>query len=71
MTVNLNGTVSAAAITGTYTESANCTGTAVISSAASGSLNLNFVVVSSGNQLLLIEIDSNTVVSGTLQPGQQ
>lgn len=71
MTMNLNGAVSAASITGKYTESANCTGTATISSAAFGTLNLNFVVVSSGNQLLLIEIDGNTVVSGTLQPGQQ
>jgi len=70
LTVNLNGSVATAPITGKYTESANCTGAAAISSAAFGTLNLNLVVVGSGNTLLLIETDTNTVVSGTLQLGQ-
>jgi len=71
MTVNLNGSVGTAAITGSYTEDANCLGTATIVSSAFGTLNVNFVVVNSGNQLLLIETDANTYVSGTMPLGLQ
>jgi len=71
MTVNLNGSVATAPITGSYTESANCLGTATISSSAFGTLDFDFVVVNSGNQLLVIETDANTYVSGTMPLGLQ
>lgn len=71
MTVNSNGSVASATISGGYTESANCLGTASISSSAFGTLNFSFVVVNSGNELQMIETDSNTYISGTMQLGLQ
>jgi len=66
-TFSVNGTISSGSISGTYTENADCTGTAQITPEGLGTMNLNTVVVDGGRELLLIETDSGTVVSGTLQ----
>jgi hypothetical protein len=55
-------------LTGTYTESANCTGTMQLVDASLGvTLNFNTVAVNDGNELLLLETDSGTLLPGTAQ----
>ncbi|MFI5114021.1 MAG: hypothetical protein ACHP7J_02670 [Terriglobales bacterium] len=66
-TASLNGTIATASITGTYTENANCTGTAQITPQGFSTTNFNFVVVNAGKEILLIETDSGTTISGTMQ----
>jgi hypothetical protein len=51
---------------GTYSVSKTCTGTATITQGKS-EMNFSFVVVNGGKELLAIETDDHTVVSGTLQ----
>jgi hypothetical protein len=68
MTVSIDGTVTTdAAVTGTYTEASNCTGTAAVKPAGFGTLNFDFVVANAGKELLMVETDSDTVVSGNAQ----
>lgn len=65
-----NGTILTFAgepVTGSYSVSTNCTGTATITPAGKPALHYTFVVVNSGKELLAIETDAHTVVSGTLQ----
>ena len=66
-TLSLAGTISSVAVTGTYAESADCTGTLQITPAGFSPMNFNTVVVSGGHELILIETDSNTFVAGTAQ----
>jgi hypothetical protein len=66
-TFSLDGTVSTVPITGTYTENAACTGSAQITPQGFSTLSFNFVVVNVGKEILLIETDTNTIVSGTMQ----
>jgi len=67
LTRSLNGTIATVPVTGTYTENANCTGTAHITPSGHSTVNFNFVVVNVGLEMLLIETDAGTVVSGTMQ----
>jgi hypothetical protein len=63
---SLGGTIGdLVSITGTYTANADCTGTAQITPQGYPTMNFASVVVNGGNELLLIETDSNTIVSGT------
>ncbi len=64
---SVGGAISTVAVTGTYTENADCTGTAQIIPTGSTATNFNLVVVNDGKELLLIETDNNTVVAGTAQ----
>jgi hypothetical protein len=64
-TLSVGGAISSVAVTGTYTENADCTGTIQITPAGFPIMNFNTVVVSSGHEVLLIETDSNTFVAGT------
>jgi len=64
-TASLNGM--SASISGTYTENANCTGTAQITPQGFNTTNFNFVVVNGGKEILLIETDAGTTMSGTMQ----
>jgi len=54
-------------VTGTYSVAADCTGTATITPKGKPALNFTFVVVDGGSQILVLETDADTVVSGTLQ----
>lgn len=67
LTASLAGTIGTATITGTYTANSNCTGTAQIIPSGYPTANFNLVVVNAGKELLLIETDSNTIVSGIMQ----
>lgn len=66
-TFSLDGTIYTVPITGTYTENADCTGSAQITPKGFSTLNFNFVVVDVGKEILLIETDTDTIVSGTMQ----
>ncbi len=54
-------------VTGSYTVGTDCWGTATITPKGMSALNFSFVVVNGGNELLAIETDTDTVVSGSLQ----
>ena len=66
-TSSVDGVISMASVTGTYTENADCTGTAQITPVGSTTMNFNTVLVNEGKEQLLIETDSNTLVAGTAQ----
>ena len=66
-TFSLDGAIYTVPITGTYTENADCTGSAQITPQGISTLNFNFVVVNAGKEILLVETDTNTIVSGTMQ----
>jgi hypothetical protein len=63
-TSDVNGTIVAAPFNGTYTESANCAGTAQFTPSGFSTLNFHFVVVNAGKEILLLDTDINTVVGG-------
>src|ERR1700722_2392162 len=54
-------------VTGSYSIAADCTGTATIQSKTLSEIHFSFVVVDSGKEMLAIETDADTVVSGTLR----
>jgi len=66
-TSSVGGMISTASVTGTYTENADCTGTAQITPRGSNTMNFNTVLVNEGKEQLLIETDSNTLVAGAAQ----
>ena len=66
-TFSLDGAIYIVPITGTYTENADCTGSAQITPQGLSALNFNFVVVNAGKEILLVETDTGTIVSGNMQ----
>jgi len=58
-------------VTGSYTVDTDCTGTATITPEGQSALNFSFVVVDWGKEMLAIETDADTVVSGTLQRSKE
>jgi hypothetical protein len=66
-TFTMNGVVTTLAVTGTYTENSNCTGTWRITPKGGTATNFNTVVVNSGKELLLIQTDNNTITGGNAQ----
>jgi hypothetical protein len=54
-------------VTGSYMVGTDCRGTATITPKGQSPLNFSFVVVDGGKEMLAIETDANTIVSGTLQ----
>jgi hypothetical protein len=53
-------------VTGSYSVATDCTGAATIKPKGGPELHFSLVVVDCGKQILAIETDANTVVSGTL-----
>jgi hypothetical protein len=66
-TFSVGGAISTVPVTGTYTQNADCTGTAQITPQGSATSNFTTVAVNGGKELLLIETDANTTVTGTAQ----
>ncbi len=65
-----NGTILTFAdepVTGSYSVSSDCTGTATITPEGQSALNFAFVIVDSGKEMLALETDADTVVTATLQ----
>jgi hypothetical protein len=54
-------------VTGSYRVGTDCRGTATITPKGQPEMHFSFVVVDCGKELLSIETDADTVVSGTLQ----
>jgi hypothetical protein len=66
-TFSVNYASTEVSVTGTYTESANCTGTAQITPSGGSAANFNTVRVGSGKEVLLLETDNSTLTGGTAQ----
>jgi hypothetical protein len=56
-------------VTGYYRIGANCRGTATITPVGQPKMHFNLVIVDSGKEMLAVETDADTVVSGTLLKG--
>ena len=56
-------------VTGSYTVDTDCRGRATIKPEELSEMHLSFVVVDCGKEMLAIETDADTVVSGTLVKG--
>jgi len=67
ITWSVAGAITTSPITGTYSENADCTGTATITPSGSSASHYNLAVVNARSEVLLIETDANTVVTGSMQ----
>jgi len=67
LTSSVNGAISSLPVTGTYQINSNCTGTATFTPEGQSAINISVVIVNGGKELMFIETDANTIVSGTLQ----
>ncbi len=56
-------------VTGSYRVGADCRGRATITPKGQSEMHFHFVVVDGGNEMLAVETDADTVVSGTLVKG--
>jgi hypothetical protein len=54
-------------VSGSYKVGADCRGTATITSKGGSEMHFSLVVVDGGNEMLALETDADTVVSGTLE----
>jgi hypothetical protein len=67
-TLSLNGVIhSSVAVSGTYQINSNCTGTATITPKGLSTTNLSLLVVNADKEIMAIETDPNTIVTGTFQ----
>jgi len=62
-----NATFAEEPVTGWYTVGTHCRGTATIKPQGLSEMHFHFVVVDGGKELLAVETDADTIVSGTLQ----
>jgi len=66
-TFSLDGSIASLPVTGTYQINSNCTGTATFTPHGQSAINIGLVIVNGGKEMMFIETDANTIVSGTLQ----
>jgi hypothetical protein len=67
-TLSLYGTiVNNVSVTGTYSIDSNCTGTMQITPSGESAINLALVIVNADKEMVAVETDTNTIVSGILQ----
>ncbi|HXM13101.1 MAG TPA: hypothetical protein VN946_24330 [Terriglobales bacterium] len=66
-TFSVNNNISTVSVTGTYTQSSDCIGTAQITPEGSSATNFYTVAVNSGKELLLLETDNNSFLTGNAQ----
>jgi hypothetical protein len=65
-TLSLNGVIhSSVPVSGTYQINSDCTGSATITPKGLSPTNLNLLVVNADKEIMAIETDSNTIVTGT------
>ncbi len=67
ITSSLNGSIATLPVTGSYQISSTCTGTVTFTPQGQTAINLGVVIVNAGKELMFIETDANTIVSGSLQ----
>jgi hypothetical protein len=56
-------------VTGSYKVDRDCRGRATITPKRGSEMHFRFLIVDGGNEMLAVETDANTVVSGTLVKG--
>jgi len=61
------GTFAGEAVTGSYTVNRNCIGRATVTPKGRSEMHFRLVVVDGGHEMLAVETDPNTVVSGSLE----
>jgi hypothetical protein len=66
-TFSLNNNISTVSVTGTYTQNSDCIGTAQITPVGSAATNFYTVAVNGGKELLLLETDNNSFLTGNAQ----
>jgi hypothetical protein len=67
-TMSVNGAIhSSLQTTGTYQINANCTGAASFTPKVLPTVNFSLVVVNGGKQIMAVETDTNSIVTGTFQ----
>jgi hypothetical protein len=66
-TFSVNNVISTVSVTGTYTQNSDCIGAAQITPAGSAATNFYTVAVDGGQELLLIETDNNSFLTGIAQ----
>jgi hypothetical protein len=64
---SFDGTIESFSLTGTYTVSSNCTGTATFNGSTGNVSNTYFVIVNGGQSIMQIETDANTVSTTFVQ----
>lgn len=62
-----NGVISRRNYTGTYTVNSDCTGSQVTNDNLGKTVKCDFVIVSGGREIQVIETDANTSIVGTLR----
>lgn len=67
-TLSLNGAIkNGLSVSGTYQINSDCTGIAQLTPQGMSPINLTLLVVNADKEIMAIETDTNTIVSGTLQ----
>ncbi len=67
-TISFNGTIAPFEASGTYEVESDCTLTATITEESTGTqVSVNGVIVKRGEEILIIQTDPNTVITGTLK----
>ena len=67
-TLSLNGTiVNSTPVTGTYAINSDCTGTATVTPTGLSAFDFSLLVVNADKEILAVETNSGSIVSGTLQ----
>jgi hypothetical protein len=66
-TFSLNGSIATLPVTGTYQINSDCTGKATFTPKGQSAINISVVLVNGGKEIMFIETDANTIVTGSLQ----
>jgi hypothetical protein len=69
-TFSESGTIASRAISGAYTVSSDCTGSATFTDSLGNTLHINLVVLGSGQEIDFIQTDTGAVVSGSAMQQQ-
>jgi len=64
------GSIGRRTFSGNYSIGSNCSGTATLSDSLGNTSTLSITVISNGQEVLFIQTDAGTVISGTAQRGQ-
>jgi hypothetical protein len=64
---SFGGTIESFSLTGSYSVSSNCTGTATFKSSTGNLTHTNFVIVNGGQSAMQIQTDANTILTNFVQ----
>jgi hypothetical protein len=68
ITISANGSIfPSLPVTGSYQINSTCTGTATFTPQGQSPINISIVIVNADKELMFIETDNNTIVTGSLQ----